>query len=175
MKLQEAVDIYYTTRKERDWTKIYEIIQPKLLFYLRNYIADNDTREELVARTMVKLWEKRDLYNSEWKYSTWAFRVALNETKIKWREDRDTVVTEEFPILSDEDDVNEEFDEALYARVLIEIDSMPSLYKEILTMRDIDRVPYEEIAQRLNININTVKTRIKRGRAKIKKKIENRI
>ncbi len=47
------------------------------------------------------------------------------------------------------------------------VDMLPSKYKEYVVMKDFEGKSYEEIAETFSENVNTVKTRVKRGRQKI--------
>lgn len=168
--LQKKVNEYYDTRSERLWGQIYLELQPKLLYYLRNYIGDNDTREELVSRAFVKIWERRDTYNPEYAFTTWAFTIVLNETRIYWRETRDTETMEIFDetVIDPSDDYQEEYEDGLYERVVSQIFQLTEPHLTIMKMRYLDKLTYEQISGELGMNLNTVKTRIKRGNEKIR-------
>lgn len=42
---------------------------------------------------------------------------------------------------------------------------LPEVYRQIVVLRDVDRLTYEEIAARLDRNVYTVKSQVSRGRA----------
>lgn len=43
--------------------------------------------------------------------------------------------------------------------------SLPAEYREPVVLRDVEHLPYDQIAQRLDLNLNTAKSRVARGRA----------
>ncbi len=47
------------------------------------------------------------------------------------------------------------------------IDQLPEHYREAVVLRDVETLPYDEIARRAGIPLNTAKTRVARGRALI--------
>jgi RNA polymerase sigma-70 factor (ECF subfamily) len=55
-----------------------------------------------------------------------------------------------------------------------EIAKLPEDFKEILTLRDIDGLSYNEISDILNINLSNVKVRIHRGREYLKNRLHAR-
>jgi DNA-directed RNA polymerase specialized sigma24 family protein len=67
-------------------------------------------------------------------------------------------------------DETEDLHQIVYEKVLNEINSLSRFYKEIMIDREINGLKYKQIAEKYSININSVKTRIKRARMQI---IEN--
>ena len=45
------------------------------------------------------------------------------------------------------------------------LDELPDRYRDAVLLRDVERLPYEEVATRLGRNANTVKSHVARGRA----------
>jgi hypothetical protein len=64
-------------------------------------------------------------------------------------------------------DENEDMHQAVYEKVLKEINGLSKFYKEIMIDRELNGMKYKQIAEKYNININSVKTRIKRARMQI--------
>jgi RNA polymerase sigma-70 factor (ECF subfamily) len=61
--------------------------------------------------------------------------------------------------------------ELLHEMVLTEIYELPDCYKSVLTLREVEKKKYEEIATELNMKINTVRTRIHKARMIIRNRI----
>jgi RNA polymerase sigma-70 factor, ECF subfamily len=53
------------------------------------------------------------------------------------------------------------------------IDSLPELYREVARKRLLEGLQYKEIAEELNLELNTVRTRIRRAKEMIEKKKED--
>ena len=51
------------------------------------------------------------------------------------------------------------------------IEALPENYKEMIIMRDVCGMTYEEISEELNLEIGTVKSRISRARERLRKKL----
>jgi RNA polymerase sigma-70 factor (ECF subfamily) len=51
--------------------------------------------------------------------------------------------------------------------------SLPEIFRETVVLCDIEGLTYEEIAEMLEINIGTVKSRIARGREELRRKLED--
>ncbi len=50
------------------------------------------------------------------------------------------------------------------------IEDLPPLYREIVQLREIDGLSYEEIARQSNVNVNTLRVTLSRARSMIKEK-----
>ena len=60
----------------------------------------------------------------------------------------------------EEEIINDE----VHQRLMGFIDELPSLYKDVMIKYMIEELEYEEIAQELDLELNTVRTRIRRGK-----------
>jgi len=64
--------------------------------------------------------------------------------------------------------------ERLHDIVLEEINNLPDMYKEVLTLREVEKKKYDEIAEDLGWKVNTVRTRIHKARRLIRAEIVKR-
>ena len=65
----------------------------------------------------------------------------------------------------EEEIINDE----VHERLMGFIDELPSLYKDVMIKYMIEELEYEEIAKELNLELNTVRTRIRRGKQHLAK------
>ena len=56
--------------------------------------------------------------------------------------------------------------------ILDELRKLPAIYKDVLIMREVNELSYEEISEILGISIGTVKSRISRARSMIRDKVK---
>ena len=121
-----------------------------------------------------------DTFNAESSFSTWLSRITINVCKDMLRR---RAVRAELPLeLEDEENgtfVNEISDSTydpveIYERAELRqvirtgIDALPETYKQIILLRDIAGLSYEEIADTLQIEIGTVKSRLSRARERLR-------
>lgn len=167
---------------------LYKRMKPGMLHHAMNILKNQDAADDAVSVAFTKIWTKIDQYNSKWNFSTWAYKIVRNEALQQVRKKK-TVSMEKAEGGSHSDDVqlveyssprtgefNAEspewfFDEdprdlqqIVYEKVMSEIQELPSCYKEVMIDREIKGMKYKQIAKKHNININSVKTKIKRAR-----------
>jgi len=175
--LQEMGLAFFESRSERDFTNVYHRLKPSISYYLRELVPNQDDRNEVIATAFAKVWQKIHQYDPYWNFSTWVYRIARNEALLFFRSKKKTYsydamqemginmeakgpITESDAFSSDEDHPVD----LLYDMAVEEIGNLPDLYKTVLTLREIDKMKYEEIADQLGWKHNTVRTRIRKAR-----------
>ena len=134
---------------------------------------------DMTQETFIKAYNSLSSFRGDSKFSVWLYRIANNVCLdfLRSRSRKPTVS------LSAEDDDGEETqldiaDESQSPELLLEnaltrdavrrgLDSLPPDYKQILLLREIQGLSYEEIAAALGIESGTVKSRIFRARKRL--------
>ena len=134
---------------------------------------------DMTQETFIKAYNSLSSFRGDSKFSVWLYRIANNVCLdfLRSKNRRPTVS------LSTEDDDGEETqldiaDESQSPELLLEssltrdavrrgLDSLPPDYKQILLLREIQGMSYEEIAAALGIESGTVKSRIFRARKRL--------
>ena len=134
---------------------------------------------DMTQETFIKAYNSLGSFRGDSKFSVWLYRIANNVCLdfLRSRSRKPTVS------LSVEDDEGEETqldvaDESQSPELLLErgltrdavrrgLDTLPPDYKQILLLREIQGLSYEEIASALGIDLGTVKSRIFRARKKL--------
>lgn len=175
MSLQEMGLRFYETRHENDFTRVYHRLKPSISYYLRELVPQHDDRNEVIATTFAKVWNKIEQYDPYWNFSTWVYRIARNEALLFHRGRKKTYsyeAMEEQGINMEKRSVyyEESFDQeedpidSLYDQTVSAIDELPEVYRTVLTLREIQKKKYEDIAEELGWKHNTVRTRIRKAR-----------
>ena len=176
LTLQEMGLRFFESRNEKDFTRVYNRLKPSISYYLRELVPQMDDRNEVIATTFSKVWNKIEQYDPYWNFSTWVYRIARNEALLFHRGRKKTYSYESM----EEKGINMEsklnayhesaydFEEdpidSLYDHAVSAIDTLPEIYKTVLTLREIQKKKYEEIAEELGWKHNTVRTRIRKAR-----------
>lgn len=184
--IQQIALEFYKKRDEKSFNKLFKRLKPGLSSYLYPYVKDEYSRESIIMSTFENIWNKIDQYNEDYAFSTWAYRIARNEALLTKRYSNKYKV---FEVLTDygvfssnnnsyttdyeyyEPSLEEDIDD-LYNKTVNEINQLPEKYKSILTKREIENKSYTIIAEETGIKINTIRTRIRKGRELIYNKMK---
>lgn len=167
--------------------ELFEVIvkryQKKLVNYIYRMINDFESAMELCQEVFIKVYNSLDKYNPSFKFTTWIHRISSNAT-IDWMRKKkidaysiDSNEDDESPSLSSQIPSSElsplqtlEMDQ-LQSRIEAAIEELPYIYKQLIVLRHINELSYEEIAEAVDLPLGTVKNRIFRGREMLKAKL----
>jgi RNA polymerase sigma-70 factor (ECF subfamily) len=111
---------------------------------------------------------------------TWIYRITLNQSRTAWsRRPRNEVTAESRKGLELVRDPARGPDELAMARQTMDrveqaLRGMPKAFREPLILRDLEELAYEEIAAVLALPIGTVRSRIARGRERLRQALERK-
>lgn len=120
--------------------------------------VDDVTQDVLIA-----VAESIGSFRGEARFTTWLHQVARYKAIAHLRRQRDEAALDEELEVTDSVRIS-----SLLAgrdRVDALLAVLPEHYRAAVALRDLDQLPYEEVAQRLDISLGTVKSRVARGRA----------
>jgi RNA polymerase sigma-70 factor (ECF subfamily) len=126
--------------------------------------------DEAVQDTFVQAWRNLDRFRGEASPYTWLYRIAVNEALMRRR--RKTLPTSELretTVSSGED----EYATADARVFLIErLRALPVEHRAAVVLRDIEGLSNEEVADVLEISLAAAKSRIHRGRMRLREELE---
>ena len=161
--------------------RFYELVRPceRLVYLAAQEILQNEAdAEEVAQEAVLKAFRNLRLFRGESKFSTWLYRITVNEARMRLRKRREVSLDE----LMAEDDAQETTyaplqladwreipGQALEQRELQEqlataVASLPDKYREVLVLRDINGLSIAETAEALTLSLANVKTRLLRAR-----------
>ena len=168
---------------DRAFNEIVERYRDKLLNYINGFMNEISVSENLVQDTLLKAYTNADKYREIAKFSTWIYTIAKNCALTEYRKIKRRK-TFSFSQLSSEDNEfnleriqgKEDFDLSndaeTYKAIRDAITNLPEEFREIIILKDIQEHSYDEISIITNLALGTVKSRINRGRRKLKEIIE---
>lgn len=179
--------------------KAFELLvikyQRRIQRLIGRMVRDVDLVEDIAQETFIRAYRALAQFRGEAQFYTWLYRIAVNTAKKALMElKRDPTVSENSfkSGQSDESDetsplenelISSETPEAVLAgkeiaqMVNAAMEALPEELRQAITLREIEGLSYEEIAEVMNCPIGTVRSRIFRAReaisARIKPLLEN--
>jgi RNA polymerase sigma-70 factor (ECF subfamily) len=131
---------------------------------------------DMAQESLIKIYKGIKSFKGESSISSWIYRLTVNTCMDGLRKRKNAPVSLEHSVekgVPFEDSYSESPEEKAMSAEEIEniqkaINILSDTYKSVIVMRDIDGFSYEEIAQTLDISVGTVKSRINRGRQRLK-------
>ncbi|MGN0190219.1 MAG: RNA polymerase sigma factor [Candidatus Cryptobacteroides sp.] len=161
---------------------LYQRYYGALSAHVSRFISNREDLEDVCIESFQKAFSRIDTYKEEYMFSTWLFRIgqntAFDHLSKRQRKDENMplqTISQDAPLeipsgaTSPEETVihREEYDKWLTV-----IDLLKGDYKTVAKMFLIDNFGYNEIAEALDIPLNTVKTKIRRARAMLMKMMD---
>jgi RNA polymerase sigma-70 factor (ECF subfamily) len=155
---------------------IVERYQDRIFSLIYGIVRDRHEVEDVAQEVFLKVYTRIQAFDERSKFYTWLYRVAANAAKdhVKKRSRRPAVALEEDEVLPAAGDNPVQHAAAAETRRLVReaIAALPLRYREVLTLRELEGLSYNEIAAVLQISIGTVESRLHRARAKLKRRME---
>lgn len=129
---------------------------------IRRVLFDPDDVDEVSQNVLIAIAEgAADSFRGDGRFTTWLFGVARNKALEFLRRKKETA---EFKTeLGETARISSLIANELSIQQLLE--TLPDHYRVAVTMRDLEGMAYSDIAERLDLNLNTVRAHISRGRA----------
>jgi len=181
LEIQRIADrIVDGTVTERERNALVTIIYPKLKFYISKFFTDPNHTEEVLHNAIEKIFKSIRLYNNNWKFTTWIYNISKNEAllyrhKLKERHFVDVDTVEYLVNSIDESGSIDEHEmqmQKLHKLTVQAIHSMEEgIEKTILIDKEINLMKGADISVKHNMNLNTVKTKLRKARRQIRELI----
>lgn len=186
LELDEARLIAELRRQdERAFRRLVLVYQDRVYNLCFRMLGSREEARDVAQEVFVTIFQKIDTFRAESKLSTWIFRVATNHAKnrIKYlarRHERDQTSFEEMVVQPSSGRLSasvprpdQELDRArledFLQRALASIDEDQ---RAVVVLRDIEGLTYDEIADVTGDPLGTIKSRIHRGRMRLKEALD---
>ncbi len=161
-------------------------VLPRLLGYFRRLGADRTFAEDCAQEVFVKIYQALDRYDSQYKFSTWLFRIAQNAAIDRIRKRRLKFVSMDRR-RRDDDGPEGTWEPTSTAAgpysnlrnverggaIQRAIDGLPWEYRQLIVLRHYGELTYDEIATSQKMPLGTVKNKLFRARQMLKENLRD--
>jgi RNA polymerase sigma-70 factor (ECF subfamily) len=167
----------FRERTGKDFSTLYTKYYPKLVYFTSKITNDQQRAEDISTDSFMAAFEKIEKYEKEKsQFSTWLFTIAKNlalqDLKVEKKTmSLDVEFDEEGTTMKDfiqEEESDNHFHEIQVKKAEImkkHIAMLKSPYRDVIEMRELKKMSYKDISDKLNLNLSTVKSQIRNGRA----------
>jgi len=166
------------------------IYEKKIFNLVYRFLGDYEEAADVTQETFISAYRSFDRFRGEAKVYTWLYQIAVNHCRNRlrkrarsrslqiesldqprdWESQGDAQDREIADLTHAPHAVFEE--KELRHRILAAMDSLPPDYREVVILRELQGLSYNEIADITRISLENVKTRLSRARAMLRRKLE---
>lgn len=160
------------------YAELMSLYRDSIYYMLVRMVKNKDDAEDLTLMTFGKAFRYLDKYTPKYAFSTWLYRIALNNSidflRVKnnmpqyFEEDLYTTSTTSI-IDQSEDNLqrtpeDEIIDKQRLQMLRAAVSELPDKYRKVIELRYYEDLPYEDIALRLGLTLSNVKIQIMRAK-----------
>ncbi|KAF1707930.1 RNA polymerase sigma factor RpoE [Pseudoxanthomonas sangjuensis] len=179
----QELDLELVKRVQRGDSAAFDLLvrkyQHRIVALVGRYVHDWSESQDVAQETFLRAYRALGSFRGDAQFYTWLHRIAVNTAKNHLvahnrrppTDDVDAADAEQFDAgarLRDTDTPERELmRQELERTVMKAVDALPEELRTAITLREVDGLSYEEIAQKMDCPIGTVRSRIFRAREAI--------
>ncbi|TVR14974.1 MAG: sigma-70 family RNA polymerase sigma factor [Balneolaceae bacterium] len=155
-----------------------------LYFHVLKMVKNHEQVEDLVQEAFMKAFGNLQSYNTSYAFSTWLYRITTNHTIDYLRKRKLDTTSIHNPYKTNDGEVEIQISDTIETdRTIIHkerkqiihhaIQNLPEKYREVIEMRHLDELSYQEISEHLDLPLGTVKAHIFRAREMLYKALKD--
>jgi RNA polymerase sigma-70 factor (ECF subfamily) len=157
--------------------------QHKVIGLISRYVRNRAECEDIAQESFMRAWRAIATFRGDSAFYTWLYKIAVNTAKnhlvaMKRRPPADDVDIDEASFMvgaermqdnatPEHEMMRQEIEQSVFSTV----QELPEELRTAITLREVDGLSYEEIAQAMDCPIGTVRSRIFRAREAIDQKL----
>ena len=144
--------------------------------------ANREDAQDCLQEAMLRIYRAIGGFKGQSSFSTWVYRITMNTCLDELRRKKNRPSTSLDNLLdqgwspSDGDNAPERraIQSETRKTLVGAIRELPEDMRSAIVLRDVQGYSYDEIAQMLDVNVGTIKSRISRGREKLREKLSKK-
>lgn len=188
-KLEAAFVARLCARDEAAFNELFELYERRVFALVFRMMGRRAEAEEITQDVFVQVFRAVESFRGDSKLSSWIFRVAVNlcKNRMKYHSRRAGRAQQGLDSLGDHASMRaaegvsagsvarpDEMVEGIQLERVVQlaIEKVDPEFRQLVILRDVEDLAYEEIAEVTGLKEGTVKSRIHRGRAQLRAEVE---
>ncbi|WP_027419350.1 RNA polymerase sigma factor [Crocinitomix catalasitica] len=156
---------------------IYNDYSKAMYMICLRYTKNTDAAADILQEAFIKIYNKREQFNPEFPLASWIKRIVINEAINYFRSNKRYELVEDNTFFDDDNyeiEINEDETGNLQNVLKAIIDELPDGYRMVFNLYVYDNLKHQEIAEYLDISVNTSKSQLSKARKYLQKKLEEK-
>ena len=163
------------------FNRLVMLYQTKIYNLALNYVKSQEEAKDLAQDIFVTVYRSLPKLREKEKFTSWLYQIAINHCRNRYKKLSRRGYFSNISLDDEESFLqipgNEEPEKSLQRKNTINliratIDSMGDAEREIINLRDIQELAYDEISEILQIPLGTVKSKLNRARSSLKDRLK---
>jgi len=159
------------------FSRLVDRYRNRLMNVIGRMLMDAEEAEDIVQESFLRVYQHRMSFDFKHCFSTWLYTIALNLARNELRKKKKYKFVDIFEMQNKEVEtaVEPKIPSNIGPALQAAIAALPDKYKTAFLLRDIEEMPYEEVARILAVPLGTVKSRVNRARSILRDKLKPRM
>lgn len=183
MAKETAKDIDYRLMKAIQkgnmvsFNEMVDRYKDRLMNVVGRMLSSREEAEDVVQETFVRVYLHRQSFNFKHCFSTWIYTICLNLARNELRRRKKFKFYDITEMEGNEKEfaVDPKIPTGLTEQLSRSVKELPEKYREAFLLRDVQEMPYEEVAKVLDVPLGTVKSRVNRARLMLRDKLQPKL
>lgn len=172
----EKLKLKFIRGNKRAFDTIYTDYSSAMYSICLRYTKNTDEAADILQDSFLKIYEKRNAFNPDYELGSWIKRIVINTAIDHYNKNKKMILIEDDTYFETEFETDIELDstENIKEKLLLTLQLLPEGYRTVFNLYVLDNLNHQEIADYLNISINTSKSQLSRARKMLKTILEEK-
>jgi len=153
--------------------EVWTTLNDALYNFIRSNIKDNNLTNDILHDVFLKVHSNIDSLKDEEKIISWIYQITRNTITDYYRRQKIKLQPKYLELINAEENDTQNVTKEFSQCIISMVNTLPEKYKEALILSEIEGLSQKKLAEKLDISYSGAKSRVQRGREKLKELLLN--